>query len=156
LAEYLAGTDVVLTAYEHRECVDLSRRVQGYLRDWGQLQPGATSELQQGARAYVGDLIVARRNDNRLQAGEPGRALANGDLLRVEEISGGDLTVSRLIRPGGVDGERAWSAPFTLSKAYAAEHCDLGYALTWHTVEGRTVSAGIGLVSDTRTRRGLY
>jgi conjugative relaxase-like TrwC/TraI family protein len=29
LAEYLAGTDVILTAYERRECADLSRRVQG-------------------------------------------------------------------------------------------------------------------------------
>src|SRR5262249_3763827 len=37
LAEYLAGTDVILTAFEHRECLDLSRRVQGYLLDWGQL-----------------------------------------------------------------------------------------------------------------------
>ena len=41
LAEYLAGTDVILTAFEHRECLDLSRRVQGYLLDWGQLQPGS-------------------------------------------------------------------------------------------------------------------
>ncbi len=43
LAEYLAGTDVILTAFEHRECLDLSRRVQGYLLDWGQLQPGSTA-----------------------------------------------------------------------------------------------------------------
>jgi AAA domain len=28
LAEYQTGTDVILTAYEHRECLDLSRRVQ--------------------------------------------------------------------------------------------------------------------------------
>jgi hypothetical protein len=26
LAEYLAGSDVILTAFEHRECADLSRR----------------------------------------------------------------------------------------------------------------------------------
>src|SRR5262249_6619128 len=43
LAEYLAGTDVILTASEHRECASLSRRVQGYLLDWGQLQPGETA-----------------------------------------------------------------------------------------------------------------
>jgi conjugative relaxase-like TrwC/TraI family protein len=35
LTEYLAGTDVILTAFEHRECADLSRRVQGYLLDPG-------------------------------------------------------------------------------------------------------------------------
>jgi hypothetical protein len=51
LAEYLTGTDVVLTAFEHRECLDLSRRIQGYLLDWGQLQTGATTDLREGARA---------------------------------------------------------------------------------------------------------
>ena len=100
LAEYLAGTDVILTAFEHRECADLSRRVQGYLLDWGQLQPGATAALRETARAYAGDLILARQNDNHLQAGEPGHTLANGDLLRVDAIGEQDLTVSRLIRPG--------------------------------------------------------
>jgi conjugative relaxase-like TrwC/TraI family protein len=50
LAEYLAGTDVILTAFEHRECLDLSRRVQGYLLEWGQLQAGRTAGLREGAR----------------------------------------------------------------------------------------------------------
>jgi AAA domain/TrwC relaxase len=156
LAEYLAGTDVILTAFEHRECGDLSRRVQGYLLDWGQLQPGKSAALDEGARAYVGDLIVARQNDNHLQAGEPGRTLANGDLLRVDSIGEDQLTVSRLVRPDKVGGSREWSPQFTISRAYAAEHCDLGYALTWHTVEGQTVSAGIALANDSRSRRGLY
>jgi hypothetical protein len=53
-------------------------------------------------------------------------------------------------------GQITWSAPFTIKSAYAREHCDFGYALAWHTVEGRTVSVGIGLVSGERTRRGLY
>ena len=77
LAEYLAGTDVILTAFEHRECLDLSRRVQGYLLDWGQLQVGTTTDLREGARAYAGDLIIARQNDNQLDAGQPGRTLPN-------------------------------------------------------------------------------
>src|SRR5262249_656519 len=64
LAEYLAGSDVVLTAYGHRECQDLSRRVQEYLLAWGQLRPGASTSLSEAARAYVGDIIVARQNDN--------------------------------------------------------------------------------------------
>jgi hypothetical protein len=80
----------------------------------------------------------------------------NGDTLRVESIGDNNLTVSRQIRSGSGGGEITWSEPFTISKAYAREHCDLGYAPTWHTVEGRTVSAGIGLVNDSQTRRGLY
>jgi hypothetical protein len=156
LTEYLAGTDVVLTAYEQRECADLARRVQGYLLDWGQIRPGSAAALKEGARAYVGDLIVARDNDNRLDAGQPGRTLANGDLLRVEAIGENGLTVSRMIRLGGGATSREWSDPFTISRAYATENCDLGYALTWYTVEGQTVSVGIALANDKRAREGLY
>lgn len=112
--------------------------------------------MRETARAYAGDLVVARVNDNHLEAGEPGRTLANGDLLRVESIGGRDLTVSRLTRTGQAGGQITWSAPFTLARDYAASSCDLGYALTWYTVEGQTVSAGIALASDTREREGLY
>ena len=49
-----------------------------------------------------------------------------------------------------------WSSPFTITKSYAQAYCDLGYARTWHTVEGQTVAVGIAVVSDKRTREGLY
>ena len=156
LAEYLAGTDVILTACQRRECTDLSRRIQGYLLDWGQLTPGTTTALRENAHAYVGDLIVARKNDNNLQVGEAGRTLANSDLLRVEAIGEHEMTVRHLTGHDRQTGQWSWSAPFALSRAYAAENCDLGYALTWHTVQGRTVSVGIALASDDRTRAGLY
>ena len=156
LAEYLAGTHVVLTAYERRECLDLSRRVQGYLLDWGQLEPDATTELRDDARAYAGDLVVARDNDNQVEAGQPGRTLANGDVLRIDAIGEHGLTVRRQDGHDRVTGQRRWSRSFGISRAYAAASCDLGYAVTWHTVEGRTVSAGIALASDARTRAGLY
>jgi conjugative relaxase-like TrwC/TraI family protein len=156
LAEYLTGTDVILTAYEHRECLDLSRRVQGYLLDWGHLQADTTTDLREGARAYVGDLIIARHNDNRLDAGRPRRTLSNGDLLRVDAVGDNQLTVSRLIRPDHAAGKRSWSAPFTITKRYTQAYCDLGYAQTWHTVEGQTVAVGIAVANDQRTREGLY
>jgi conjugative relaxase-like TrwC/TraI family protein len=156
LTEYLAGTDVILTAFEHRECFDLSRRVQGYLLDWGQVQPGASAALCEGAQAHIGDLIIARQNDNHLNAGQPGRTLANGDRLRIRAIGDARLTVSRLIRPTQAGGETTWSAPFTIACSYARTQCDLGYAQTWHTVEGQTVSVGITLANDQRTRQGLY
>lgn len=156
LADYLTGTNVLLTAYERRECADLSRRIQGYLLDWGQLRPGAIAPLREGACAYVGDLIIARENDNQLPAGQTGRMLANGDLLRVDAISDHELTVSRLTGYGKQTGERTWSVPFHIRPSYAADSCDLGYVLTWHTVEGRTVPVSITLANDARTRSGLY
>ena len=156
LAEYLAGTDVILTAYEHSECRDLSRRVQEYLLAWGQVQPGPAAGLRESACAYVGDLILARQNDNHLTAGAAGHTLANGDVLRVEAIGEQELTVTRLIRPDRGAGEPARSEPFTISRSYVAAYCDLGYAQTWHTVEGQTVSVAIAMASDQRTREGLY
>jgi conjugative relaxase-like TrwC/TraI family protein len=156
LAEYLSGTDVALTAFEHRECLDLSRRIQGYLLDWGQLRPGETAGLRESASVYVGDLIIARENDNQLDAGQVGRTLSNGDLLRVDAVGEHDMTVSRLIRPDNVGEERTWSAPFTIAQSYARAYCDLGYAQTWHTVEGQTVAVGIAVANDKRTREGLY
>ncbi|MDA8321928.1 MAG: relaxase domain-containing protein, partial [Actinomycetota bacterium] len=156
LTEYLAGRDAALTAFGHRECADLSRRVQDYLLAWDQLQPGTSVPLREDARAYAGDLIIARQNDNHLPAGDPGHTLANGDLLRVQTISDEGLTVARLLRPDHPGGQRTWTAPFTITKEYAAAHCDLGYAQTWHTVEGQTVDTGIALASDARSREGLY
>ncbi|HUL24697.1 MAG TPA: hypothetical protein VLW44_02865 [Streptosporangiaceae bacterium] len=70
-------------------------------------------------------------NDNHLEAGERGRKLANGDLLRVQAIGETNLTVSRMIRNGQAAAGREWSLPFTLSRDYAATSCDLGYALTY-------------------------
>ena len=64
----------------------MSRSVQGYLLDWGQRRPAVSAALKEDAHAFVSDLIVARQNDNELKAGEPGRTLANGDLLHVEAI----------------------------------------------------------------------
>src|SRR5262249_39355901 len=91
-----------------------------------------------------------------LQAGEPGRMLANGDLLRVEAISGDGVTVSRIVRTGPAGTAPGWSGPFCIRNRYAAGHCDLGYALTWDTGEGRAASARVRVVSGQRPRRGLY
>jgi hypothetical protein len=74
----------------------------------------------------------------------------------VDAVSETGLTVSRLIRPDRVGGERAWSSRFTITTSYAHAYCDLGYAQTWHTVEGQTVAVGVALANDKRTREGLY
>jgi len=88
-----------------------------------------SAALKEDAHAFVSDLIVERQNDNELKAGEPGRTLANGDLLRVEAIGEHELTVSAAYPAGRAGGERTWSAPFTIAESHAREHCDLGYDL---------------------------
>jgi hypothetical protein len=64
--------------------------------------------------------------------------------------------VTRQVRPRQAGGTSTWSAPFQISKGYAREHCDLGYARTWYTVEGQTVAVGIALANDRRACEGLY
>lgn len=156
VTEYLAGTNVVLAAYAHEERGDLARRVQGYLKDWDQLDTSVETALRDGAVAYCGDLIVATRNDNHLQAGEAGRHLVNTDVLRVDGIDGAAVTVQRLLEHDRESGDRIWSQPFTLRASYLAGHADLGYARTWHSVQGSTVSVGISLANDSRARSGVY
>jgi hypothetical protein len=51
----------------------------------------------------------ALRNDHRVEAGEPGRALANGDLLRVEAVTAGGLVVRRALDADPATGRRRWT-----------------------------------------------
>jgi hypothetical protein len=156
LAEHLADTDVLLTAYSHEECRDLSRRIQGHLRDWGKLDTRITVRLRDQVTAHQGDLVIARKNDNRLTAGAPGWTLSNSDMLRIVAADGENVTVRRLADCDRATGQRRWTVPFRVTRSYLAEHADLGYALTWHTVQGATVTKGLTLASDQREARGFY
>src|SRR5215470_8372529 len=86
-----AGTDVLLMAADHALRKELSRRIRDDLLHLGLIQPGPTVAIADGAKASPGDLIVCTRNDHRIEAGESGRNLANGDLLRIDGITPGGL-----------------------------------------------------------------
>jgi hypothetical protein len=58
----------------------------------------ATAALREDARAYVGELLVARQNDNDLQADEPGWTLANGDRAQLRAT----LPIGRVIGPADI------------------------------------------------------
>ena len=62
-----------------------------------------------GAQASAGDLIICRRNDHAVEAGEPGRALANGDVLRIEAITSRGLMVRRLLEADPATGQRRFT-----------------------------------------------
>ena len=64
-------------------------------------------ELADGATASRGDLIVCTRNDHSVEAGEPGRTLANGDLLRIDDITPAGLLVRRQATPHHPPAPRA-------------------------------------------------
>ena len=81
------GTDTLLMAADHALRRELNRRIRDDLITVGIVQAGPAVTIADGTRASAGDLIICTRNDHGVEAGEPGRTLANGDLLRIEAIT---------------------------------------------------------------------
>ena len=118
VANYLAGRDTLLMIHDRERCREASRRIRDDLIHLGIVQRGPEVKLADGARASAGDLIICRQNDHALEAGEPGRTLANGDMLRIESIgedrthrSAGHSTATR--RPAPSAGPSAPSPTAT-------------------------------------------
>jgi hypothetical protein len=107
-----------------------------------------------GARASRGDLVICTRNDHRVEAGEPGRPLANGDLLRVEAVTPGGLLVRRALDADRETGRRRWTDRQFLYANY--QDAELGYAVTDHVAQGRTVHTGLAVITGTEDRQHAY
>ena len=101
----LDGADTLLMAADHALRRELSRRVRDDLMRLGLVRPGPAVTIADGATASPGDLIICTRNDHSVEAGEPGRTLANGDLLRIDAITRRGL--GRAPRAGRRPGHRA-------------------------------------------------
>ena len=114
----------------------------------GQVNPDQETILNDGSRASAGDLVITRRNDRHLIAGRTGW-VRNGDRWRITKIhTDGAVTIRRAGHQRG--------AQVTLPAAYAAEHLDLGYAVTVHRAQGVTVDTCHVLVTPTTTMENLY
>jgi ATP-dependent exoDNAse (exonuclease V) alpha subunit len=103
------GTDTLLMTADHALRRELSRRIRDELIALGVVSAGPTVRIADGAQASPGDLIICTRNDHNVEAGEPGRALANGDLLRIEAITPRGLTVRRGLDADLQTGQRRWT-----------------------------------------------
>src|SRR5258708_32681668 len=97
VAHYLAGRDVLLMVHDRARCREASRRIREDLIHLGLVEEGPEIALGEGEHASVGDLVICRENDHRVQAGEPGRALAHGDVLRIEAITEDRIPVRRVL-----------------------------------------------------------
>jgi hypothetical protein len=154
VASYLAGRDVLLMAADWARCRELSARIREDLIHLGLVDATRAVRIAEGAEASAGDLIICRRNDHLIEAGEPGRALANGDILRIEAITGSGLMVRRLIGADPATGRRRFTDRAFRYADYQA--CDLAYAITGHSAQGATVHTGIALVTGNEDRQWLY
>ena len=156
LAGHLEGESVIQTAHTHAECDELNRRTQQHLSAWGKTDTSKTVAIADGRTAYLGDLLLATRNDNAREAGEQGRTLANSDLMRITGVSGDQVTVQRQTGTDRETGARTWSAAYMVPASYLAGHGALGYAQTAHASQGSTVTRGIEFGSEAAPRSGLY
>jgi hypothetical protein len=150
----LDGTDTLLMAAEHGLRRELSRRIRDDLVHLGMVNAGPGVGIADGAEASVGDLIVCTKNDHSIQAGEPGRSLANGDLLRIEAITPGGLLVRRALDADPQTGQRRWTDRNFLYADY--RDCELGYTVTDHVAQSRTVDSGIAVITGTEDRQHAY
>ena len=149
-----SGTDALLMAADHALRRELNRRIRDELIALGTVQPGPAVIIADGTRASPGDLIICTRNDHQVEAGEPARTLANGDLLRIDAITRNGLLVRRALNRDPRTGQRRWTArPFLYAKYQDAE---LGYAVTDHAAQGRTVHTGLAVITGTEDRQHAY
>jgi hypothetical protein len=154
VASYLAGRDVLLMATDWARCRELSARIREDLVHLGLVDGGRTVRIAEHTQASVGDLIICRDNDHTVQAGEPGRALANGDILRIEAITSRGLMVRRLLEADPATGQRRFTDHAFPYAGY--QTCDLAYAITGHSAQGATVHTGIALITGNEDRQWLY
>ncbi|TVZ00006.1 hypothetical protein EAS64_38630 [Trebonia kvetii] len=157
-ADYTAlaanGTDALLIAADHALRRELSRRVRENLIRLGLVDDTQTAPIADGQRAGRGDLIMCTRNDHRTEAGEPGRTLANGDLLRIDAITSAGLIVRRALDADRRTGLRRWTDRQFLYADFA--DAELGYAVTAHVAQGRTVRVGLAVFNGSEDRQHAY
>jgi conjugative relaxase-like TrwC/TraI family protein len=148
------GTDTLLMAADHALRRELNRRIRDDLITLGIVAGGPAVTIADGTRASPGDLIICTRNDHSVEAGEPGRILANGDLLRIDAVSPRGLLVRRALAADPVTGQRRWTDRQFLFNGY--EKAELGYAVTDHAAQGRTVHTGLAVITGTEDRQHAY
>ena len=150
----VSGTDALLMAADHALRRELNRRIREDLITLGTVEPGPAVIIADGTKASPGDLIICTRNDHQVEAGEPGRTLANGDLLRIDAITRNGLLVRRALNPDPRTGQRRWTARAFRYAGY--QDAELGYAVTDHAAQGRTVHTGLAVITGTEDRQHAY
>jgi hypothetical protein len=153
VAHLLEGKDCLLIARSHELRRELCRRVRGDLQHLGLVAwDGPSIEIADGQRATVGDLIVCTENDPTVDAG--GVRLANQHVLRIEAITPGGPMVRRMLEAEPGTGSPRWTDQAFLFPGYRT--AELGYAVTEHVAQGRTVAATRTVVAPGDDRQGTY
>jgi conjugative relaxase-like TrwC/TraI family protein len=147
-ADVLSGQRSVLIAPDNETVLMLNERAQADRVIQGVVDAEHTLALRDGLRAGSGDIIIARRNDRRLQD-DQGAFVRNGTLLEVLEINA---------REGSLRARNKLTGAIVhLGSSYLQSSIELGYATTAHRSQGITVDTAHTVVTPGRlTRELLY
>lgn len=149
VAGYLQGQDVLLMAKSNKLCAELSMAIRDDLIHLGYVSPGKAEELDGGGWFSAGDLLINTQNDYDAEV-----ELANGDVVRVVSVSGDKVTVAKLI--GSQNGDREFGPQFSYPLKRVVESFELGYAVTFHSAQGRTVDSGQAIITGSEDRQSVY
>jgi hypothetical protein len=154
VAHTLEGKDSLLIAPSHELRREACRRIREDLQHLGLVaRDGPSVEIADGQRATIGDLLVCTENDHSVDAGE-GETLANKHVLRIEAITGQGPVVRRMLDADPEAQGSRWTEHTFLFPGY--QSAELGYAVTEHVAQGRTVAATRGIVTPSDNRQGTY
>jgi conjugative relaxase-like TrwC/TraI family protein len=146
-SDALAGRASVLVTDSNESVQALNNRARAELILDGTVNALREVELHDGTRAAAGDSVITRHNDRRLRAGRGW--VRNGNRWTVTEVrDDGSLALRR--------AGRTWGGSVVIPAEYAAEHLDLGYAVTAYRAQSITVDSSHVLVDASMTRENLY
>ena len=148
VSHYVQGRDAELIVSRKELGREMARQIRSDLRHLGLLPDGPEIQIARGQQAGVGDVIRATRNHHRA-------GVANGDILRIEAVNeDGSITVRRGLDRDGATGLRRWADDTFRWRRYG--RAESGLWATAHTAQGRTVTAGITLVTGSEDAQWLY
>lgn len=139
IARARAGSSVAIATATNEEAAELNALIQE-----AHAQAGHTTTPRSDV---FGSDLLSIRNGDRLMTRKNDRDLnvANRDVWTVQRVHrSGDVTVT--------DGKRTVQLP----AEYVKEHTHLAYASTEFGVQGATVQAGHGIVTDSSTASAVY
>jgi hypothetical protein len=148
VSHYVQGRDVELIVSRKELGREMARHIRSDLRHLGLLPAGPQVKIARGQTARAGDIIRATRNHHRA-------GVANGDVLRIEAVNpNGSITVRKGLDRDPDTGLRRWAGDTFRWRRY--RRAEYGLWATAHAAEGRTVTAGIPLVTGTEDAQWLY